>query len=190
MDAKGNGRLVVITGASQGIGAATALAFARKEACRIVLIARNVEKLNDVAAQCAATDAATHVFGCDVTDTNAVQNVTGEILDKLGAPDVVVNNAGSFAPSSIADMSPDIWQSQIDSNLTSSFLVTRAFLNSMIARRSGTFVFMGSVASIKGYPGGAAYCAAKHGVLGLARSLRAECIEHGIRVITFLPGAT
>ena len=60
----------------------------------------------------------------------------------------------------------------------------------MMSQRSGTFVFLGSVASIKGYPGGAAYCAAKHGLLGFARALREESMEHGVRVVTFLAGAT
>lgn len=184
------GRLIVITGASQGIGAATARAFASSEVCRLVLVSRNRSKLDEVAEDCAKTGSAAHVFACDVTDPEAVDALGESVLERLGTPDIVVNNAGLFAPSLIKEMSVETWQDQLDANLTSSFLVTRAFVNRMTERKSGTFVFMGSVASIKGYPGGAAYCAAKHGLLGFARSLREECKESGVGVVTLLPGAT
>jgi NAD(P)-dependent dehydrogenase (short-subunit alcohol dehydrogenase family) len=184
------GRLIVVTGASQGIGEATALAFAESEICRLALVSRSREKLNGVAEKCAATGSAAHVFPCDLTEEDAVATLGSMIHDRLGSPDIVINNAGSFAPSSVMDMPFSVWKTQIDANLTSAFLTSRVFLPSLMARGSGTLVFMGSVASTKGYPGGAAYCAAKHGVLGLARALREECKESGVRVITLLPGAT
>lgn len=186
----GEGRLIVITGASQGIGAATARAFAASEVCRLVLVSRNRDKLDEVAEACAVRGSAAHVFTCDVTDAEAVTALGESVQERLGTPDIVVNNAGAFAPSVIQEMTVDTWKEQLEANLTSAFLVTRSFVNQMAQRGSGTFVFMGSVASIKGYPGGAAYCAAKHGLLGFARSLREETRESGVGVVTLLPGAT
>jgi NAD(P)-dependent dehydrogenase (short-subunit alcohol dehydrogenase family) len=87
-------------------------------------------------------------------------------------------------------MSAGDFREQLESNVTSAFLVTHAFLPAMVTRGTGDVFFMGSVASVKGYPRGVAYGAAKHGLLGLARSLREEVGRHGIRVMTLLPGAT
>jgi NAD(P)-dependent dehydrogenase (short-subunit alcohol dehydrogenase family) len=109
---------------------------------------------------------------------------------RFGAVEVLVNNAGSFAPGGVAETPPATFREQIDINLTSAYVVTHLFLPPMLKAGRGTIFFMGSVASIKGYPRGVSYGAAKHGLLGLARSLREEVRERGIRVTTLLPGAT
>lgn len=181
---------VVITGASQGIGQAVAEAFSTEPAAQIALIARNEENLRDVADRCTALGAEAAAFPCDVTDEKAVNRTADAILGRWGAPDVLVNNAGSFAPGGLLAMTPAVFREQIDVNLTSAFLVSRAFLEPMIRAARGTIFFMGSVASIQAYPGSIAYCAAKHGLLGLARVIREETREQNIRVTTLLPGAT
>lgn len=181
---------VVVTGASQGIGRAIALAFADLPSTHLALVARSAGKLDAVAEACRQRGAAAQPFPCDVTDAEAVAAMAESVRDAQGVPDVVVNNAGAFEPGLVADLSPASFRAQIDVNLTSAFYVTHAFLNPLLERGSGHLFFIGSVASIRAYPNGAAYCAAKHGLLGLARTLREETKTRGLRVTTLLPGAT
>lgn len=181
---------VVITGASQGIGAAVAEAFAGEAGVRLALLARRRETLERVAGRCRDLGAEAAVFPCDVTDDEAVAQTSEAILERWGAPDVLVNNAGTFQPGSLEEVAPAAFREQVEVNLTSAFLVTRAFLTPMKARGQGHLFYMASVASVKAYPGGAAYCAAKHGLLGLARVVREETKEAGLRVTALLPGAT
>lgn len=180
----------LVTGASQGIGKAIAEALAREPAAHVAVVARNTENLKQVAGRCQELGAKASIFPCDVTDAAAVAAMGAAVHDDMGVPDLVVNNAGLFKPGSLYEIGIDAFRAQVDVNLTSAFLVTKAFLNSMTARGSGMFVFMASVASLRAYPGGAAYCAAKHGLLGLARSVREETRDKGLRVTTLLPGAT
>ena len=182
--------IVLITGASQGIGAAIAEAFAAEDGARLALVARTESKLDAVAARCRALGAEAGVFPCDVTDDDAVAAMADAVRARFGTPDVLVNNAGAFVPGGVLEMSAADFRAQIDVNLTSAFLVTHAFLPAFVERGSGDVFFMASTASVQGYPRGVAYGAAKHGLLGLARSLREEVKPHGVRVMTILPGAT
>ena len=181
---------VVITGASQGIGRAIALAYASSPGTGVALLARNRANLESVADECRQRGARALVVECDVTDEAQVGLAERRVREALGAVDVLVNNAGVFSPGSFLEITPVAFRQQVEVNLTSAFLVTRAFLPAMLEAGAGDVVFMASVASTRGYPGGAAYGAAKHGLLGLARTLREETKEHGVRVITLLPGAT
>lgn len=181
---------VIVTGASQGIGAAIALEFASRGAKHIALVARNAELLKTVSDKCVqrGSEASTHV--CDLTIHEQVEDTMASVLGSVGKPDVLVNNAGAFTPGSLLETSIEQFRSQIDVNLTSAFSVTRSILGEMQDNGSGHIFFIASVASIRGYPGGVAYCAAKHGMLGLARAVRAETLEKGIRITTVMPGAT
>jgi NAD(P)-dependent dehydrogenase (short-subunit alcohol dehydrogenase family) len=182
--------IIVITGASQGIGKAASLAFAGEPGARLALLARNESRLNETAEACRSLGAEAEVFVCDVTDEAAVRRTAEAVLSMWGAPDVLFNNAGAFRPGGLLDFTPATFREQIEANLTSAFIVTHAFLPSMIEARRGTIFYMGSVASIQAYPGSLAYCAAKHGMLGLARVVREETKDKGIRVTTLLAGAT
>lgn len=182
--------LIVITGASQGIGAAIALKFAEKPRTTLALIARNGVKLEQVATQCREKGAETFVFPCDVTNRSAVAYASSHILSDLGIPHILINNAGLFQPGSFFETDASDFQKQLDVNLTSAFHVAKAFVPEMAAEKRGHVFFMASVASIKAYEGGVAYCAAKHGLLGLSRVIREETKDKGIRVSTLLPGAT
>ena len=182
--------IILITGASQGIGAAIAEAFAAEDGAQLVLLARTESKLDAVAERCRQRGAEALVVPCDVTDDAAVAAAAERVRERFGVPDTLVNNAGAFVPGGVLETSAADFRAQLEVNLTSAFLVTQAFLPEMVERGSGDLFFMASVASIQGYERGVAYGAAKHGLLGLARSLREEVKPHGLRVMTLLPGAT
>ena len=181
---------IVVTGASQGIGKAVCEAFAELPDMQIALLARSKGKLEQVAEACRSRGAEAMPVRCDVTVDDDVAAASRTVLSQWGAPDVLVNNAGLFEPGNLVDTTAEAFRRQLDVNLTSAFLVTQTFLPAMIERGSGALFYMASVASIRAYPAGAAYCSAKHGLLGLARSVREETREAGLRVTALLPGAT
>ncbi len=181
---------VVVTGASQGIGRAIAEAFATRDGANLALVARTEAKLEAVAASCRERGGTPLVVPTDVTDDAAVAEMADAVHNAWGPPDVLVNNAGAFTYAPLGELTLEGFRDQIDVNLTGAFAVTKAFLPAMRERGTGHLFFMGSVASLMAYPGNAGYCAAKHGLRGLARVVRAETKDEGLRVTTVLPGAT
>ncbi len=183
--------VVVITGASQGIGAAIALAFAREVAgVRLALVARNRRNLAKVAKACAAFGAEAAVFPADVSREAEVARAAQAVAKRFGPADVLINNAGNFAGAPFVKTKVALFDQQIAVNLRSAFLVTQAFLPAMLRRKRGDVFFMSSIAGLEAYPNSAGYCAAKFGVTGLAKVLRAETKGTGIRVCCVYPGAT
>jgi NAD(P)-dependent dehydrogenase (short-subunit alcohol dehydrogenase family) len=183
--------VILITGASQGMGAAMARTFAREvRGARLALVARNVRNLQAVAKSCTNLGAKAEVFECDVRNAASVELMAAEVGRRLGPPDVLINNAGAFTMAPFAQTTLAQFDEMIAVNLRSAFLVTQAFLPAMLGRRSGDVFFVSSIAGLGAYPQAAAYCAAKFGVTGLAKVLRAETKAHGIRVCCVHPGAT
>lgn len=183
--------VVLITGASQGIGAAIARVFAKEiRGVRLALVARNAAKLGAVGRVCGKLGATVAIFDCDVSDEAAVAAMAPAVTKRFGRVDVLINNAGAFAPAPFAKTSVADFDRMIAVNLRSAFLVTRAFLPAMLQRKSGDVFFMSSIAGLGAYPNAAAYCAAKFGVTGLAKVLRAETKGTGVRVCCVHPGAT
>ncbi len=187
--------IVLITGASQGIGAAIARVFAKEiRGVRLALVARNEKNLKVVARACAKVasggEKAVQIFVCDVSDEAAVATLKAAVTKRFGDVDVLVNNAGVFAAAAFAETKVAEFDRIVSANLRSAFLVTQAFLPAMVKRKRGDFFFMSSIAGLAAYPDGAAYCAAKFGVTGLAKVLRAETKGAGVRVCCVYPGAT
>jgi short-subunit dehydrogenase len=183
--------VILITGASQGIGAAIAKALAREvRGCRLALVARNEKNLRSVARACEKLGASAEVFPCDVADAAAVAAMAGAVRKKSGIVDVLINNAGKFFGAPFLETPVEKFDEMFAANLRSAFLVSRALAPAMVKRGRGDIFLIGSVASFKALPGMAAYGAAKHGVLGLARVMREELKAKGVRVTAVLPGAT
>jgi NAD(P)-dependent dehydrogenase (short-subunit alcohol dehydrogenase family) len=168
-----SGRVAVVTGASRGIGRAIAAALSNAGA---------------VVAGC-ARHAAPGVASCDVRVADEVAAFAEEVQKRLGAPDILVNNAGTVARARIDELSVEAWDDVVDANLKGTFLVTRAFLPMMRARRSGRIINIASIAGRQGTAGLGAYCAAKHGVVGLTRALAAELRDEGIVANAVCPGS-
>jgi len=183
--------VVLITGASQGIGAAIARVFAQEiRGVRLALVARNETNLRSVARGCAKFGAVAEIFPCDLSDEASVATLATAVTKRFGVLDVLINNAGKFTGAPLVSMSVAEFDDLIATNLRSAFLVTRAFVPAMIKRRRGDVFFMSSIAGRQAYPNGTGYSAAKFGVAGLAKVLRAETIETGVRVCCVYPGAT
>lgn len=183
--------VILVTGASQGIGAAVAKVFAQEvRGVRLALVARNVRNLAAVARACAQLGATAGTFPCDVSDEMSVAAMAAAVTKRFGAVDVLVNNAGAFAMAPFVETTIADFDRMVASNLRSAFLVTRVFLPAMLKRRYGDIFFMSSIAGLGAYPNAAGYCAAKFGVTGLAKVLRAETKGAGVRVCCVHPGAT
>lgn len=182
--------VVLVTGASQGIGAAIAKVFAAELPCRLALVARNEKNLRATAAACLRLGAEVEIFPADVTGEKSVHAMARVVARHFGPVDVLINNAGVFEGAPFAKTTVAQFDRLVAANLRSAFLVTQAFLPAMLKRKRGDIFFMSSIAGLQAYPDGAAYCAAKFGVTGLARVLRAETRGTGVRVSCVHPGAT
>lgn len=190
MKTTGKGAVVLITGASQGIGAAIARTFAKAGIGPLVLVARNASNLKHVSAACRRHGVKVEPFLCDVSAAGQVAAMAAAVLKKFKRVDVLINNAGQYVGGPFLDYTLADFDSQMAANLRSVFLVSKAFVPGMVERGRGDVFNMGSVASIEGLAGGTGYCASKFGVLGLSRVMREELKDKGVRVTCVMPGAT
>jgi len=183
--------VVLITGSSQGIGEAIAKVFAQQiKGVQLALVARNTKNLGKVARACAKLGATVEIFPGDVADAAEVAAMATAVTKRFGAVDVLINNAGKFSSAPLTTMSVAEFDQLIAANLRSVFLVSRAFVPAMVKRRRGDVFNMSSIAGLAAYPGGTGYCAAKFGLTGLTKVLRAELKDKGVRVCCVYPGAT
>lgn len=183
--------VVLITGSSQGIGEAIAKVFAQQiKGVQLALVARNARNLGKVARACAKLGATVEIFPCDVADAPEVAAMAKAVTKRFGAVDVLINNAGKFTSAPLTAMSVAEFDDLIAANLRSVFLVSRAFVPAMVKRRRGDVFNMSSIAGLAAYPGGAGYSAAKFGLTGLSKVMRAELKDKGVRVCCVYPGAT
>ncbi len=187
------GRTALVTGASRGIGAATARALAGAGA-RVALLARSADALAALAAEVAAEVAAAGTpapvaVPCDLGEPASVAAAAAAVDRAFaGPPDLLVNNAGRFAVAPAHETDPDDFAALVGANLVAPFRLVRAFLPAMRARGSGHLVTVGSVADRNAFPGNAAYAAGKYGLRALHEVLRAELRGTGIRASLVSPG--
>ena len=156
-----------------------------------MLVARNVENLQSVAARCRKAGAKrVEVFQCDCGNAVSVEEMAASVLKRFKRVDVLINNAGKWLGKSFLETTTEEFDGCVEANLRNIFLVSKAFVPGMVERGSGDVYNMGSIASFEGLPNASAYCAAKFGVLGLSRVMRAELKTKGVRVTCVMPGAT
>ncbi len=184
-----SGKRVVVTGASSGIGAACAEAFARAGA-NLLLVARRRERLEQLAGH-VGDECGVEVVtvGLDVRDREAVGVWAAALQQEWASPDVLVNSAGlARGIEPLQAGSVDDWDEMVDTNVKGLLYVTRALLPGMVARGSGHVINIGSIAGHEVYPGGNVYCATKHAVAAINRGLAIDLLGTGVRTSSVDPG--
>lgn len=180
-------KVVIITGASSGIGKATAIIFA-KAGANLVLVARREEKLKQLEDHLVSFQARCISVQADVTREEDVTRIFDEAERVFGRVDILINNAGRGLEAELCDISYDEWLSVINTNLSSVFLCSREAVKLMIKKGTrGHIITVSSTSGLFGVPTYAAYCASKHGVTGFKRSIRWDLRKHGIKVSTIHP---
>lgn len=182
-------KLVFVTGASSGIGRATAGAFA-KEGARLLVCARRHSHLQELAERWRNEyQVRVHAFELDVRDQKAVESAMRSLPDAWKPVDILVNNAGlSRGLDKLQDGLLTDWEEMIDTNVKGLLYVTREVLSGMVERNRGHIVNIGSIAGHEVYPKGAVYCASKHAVDAITKGLRMDVVDTKIRVTTIDPG--
>jgi short-subunit dehydrogenase len=181
-------QLVLITGASSGIGKALALHYAA-QGCRLALVARRVDGIQSwLGPQLISADRY-ECYSADVTDADSMARLADTCIQRQGLPDVVIANAGiSIGVDSSLRSDLDVMAHLINTNLLGAAHTFGPFIAAMVSHRSGTLVGIGSVAGIRGLPGHGGYCASKAAVISYCESLRGELRASGIKVVTLCPG--
>jgi len=177
-----------VTGATQGIGRATAFALGRA-GYRVGVCARTASKVEAIVSELRAEGIEAAGAAADVADPEQVRRSVALVVEQLGEIGVLVNNAGVLIARPFEELTLEDWDVTIATNLRSLYLVTREVLPGMRRRREGTIVNVASLAGRNGFAGGTAYTASKHAVLGFARSLMLEVRQEGVRVVTVCPGS-
>ncbi len=184
-------KVAIVTGASSGIGRATASLFAR-EGARLVVNGRRRDELDALVAEIDAEGGHAVAVAGDVKSEKLAAALVDAAIKRFGGLDIAFNNAGSLgAMGTVSDISLEGWRDTLDTNLTSAFLGAKHQIPAMLQRGGGSLIFTSSVVGCTaGFPGMAAYAAGKAGLVGLTKVLATEFGGHGIRVNAVLPGAT
>jgi 3-oxoacyl-[acyl-carrier protein] reductase len=182
------GKVALVTGASRGIGRATALALASEGASVVVNYASSSGAAESVVSEITAGGGAAIAIKADMSKVAEVEAMYEQVMATYGRVDVLVNNAGITRDTLLLRMKPEDWQAVIDVNLTGVFLATRAASKIMLKQKSGRIVNITSVAGQMGNPGQANYSAAKAGVIGFTRTVARELASRGITVNAVAPG--
>lgn len=180
-------KMVVVTGASSGIGHATALELAQRNA-KVVCLARRADRLDALAREIKDAGGRAIAIGCDVTDRAAVASAVATGVETFGPVDVLINNAGVMPLSFMDSCDVDGWDAMVDVNIKGVLYGVAAVLPSMLERKTGHIINVSSIAGRRVMPGASVYCATKHAVHALSEGLRAEVAAHDVRVTIVAPG--
>jgi len=182
------GQLAFVTGASSGLGRATARALARAGAS-VALVARSASDLAGVADEVRADGHSALPLACDLADADGLAETVRKARDELGPVRVLVNAAGTDVPGAVSELSIDAWDRVLAVNLRAVFLLSRLAVPDMITAGQGTIVNVSSVAGKRGWANASAYCASKFALTGFTQALGAEVRPHGVRACVVYPGA-
>lgn len=181
-----SGKVVVITGASSGIGEQSAEEFAKLHA-NVILVSRNEERLQKVATKLAKYQTTVYVYACDISKKDQVDTMGRVIIEKFGTVDVLVNNAGFGIQNNVNETKIEEMESQMATNFFGTMYCIKTFLPKMLDQRSGHIVNVASVAASIGIPGMATYCASKFAILGFSESLFHELKGTGVGITVVSP---
>ena len=189
MNSTSNRLRAIVTGASSGIGKATALAFAKSN-IDVALIARSTDKLKALADEIQTqTQVQAKVYPMDLSIVDEVSQQIAEVCRSFGPIDILVNNAGMAYTNPLGKTPLEDWQKILELNLTSVFQCVRGVLPQMRDRSSGTIINVASIAASNAFPEWGAYGVSKAGLVALSKALSVEEKDHGIRVVTISPGS-
>ncbi|MFA5593677.1 MAG: SDR family oxidoreductase [Trueperaceae bacterium] len=183
-----SGKTALVTGATRGIGRATAHALVGA-GMNVVLTARNGEEAGRVARELTQAGPGRAMgLACDVRDLTSVEGVVNVTLGEFGALDLLVANAGVGGRASIVDLEPEFWHEVMNTNLTGAFHSVKVAVPALI-ESEGMIITIGSLAGANFFAGGAAYNASKFGLLGFTQAVMLDLRDHGVRVSTIMPGS-
>lgn len=182
------GRVAIVTGGSQGIGAAIAMAYGREGAKVAIVNKSNRERARQVVEAIAAEGGTARAFAADCSDLAEIDRMVAAVAAEFGPVDILVNNAGLFEPLPIEEIDEDNWDRQLGLNLKGAFFLVKAVTPAMKAKRRGKIVNITSIAGDGGFPNSAPYCASKGGLNNLTKALCLELAPFGINVNAIAPG--
>ncbi len=183
-------KTVIITGASKGIGFATAIKFVENN-FNIAICARNLESLNRAVEKLQKINPKARIFSktCDVSNKNELNAFSKAVLEEFKSVEVLVNNAGVFFPGEVHQEKEGVLEQMIETNLYSAYRMSRAIIPSMKALKSGYIFNIASIAGLQAYPNGGSYGISKFAMIGLGKALRQELLNFNIKVSNVMPGA-